>query len=208
MNDKPVIILGNGGHASVLTEILQLQNRKIIGFTAPEQQVNLFNLLYLGNDEVIEQYDKSEINLVLGLGTIQISTIRKLIFKQFKSLGYNFASIIHPNVIISSTVNLAEGVQIMAGAIIQTHTKIADNTIINTGTIVEHDCIIGKHVHLATGVTISGSVEIGDSCHIGTASTIIQGISIGKNSLVGAGAVVISNIGDGKKVIGVPAKEV
>lgn len=208
LNCKPVIIIGNGGHASILTEIMQLQNRKIIGFTAPEQQENLFNLSYLGNDEVIEQYDKSEINLVLGLGTIQISSIRKLIFKQFKSLGYNFASIIHPNVIISSSVNLAEGVQIMAGAIIQTHTKIADNTIINTGTIVDHDCIIGKHVHLAPGVTISGSVEIGDCCHIGTASTIIQGISIGKNSLVGAGAVVISNIGDGKKVIGVPAKEV
>lgn len=208
MNNKPIIIIGNGGHASVLTEILQMQCREIIGFTAPSKQRNILGLTYLGDDEIILNFDKNEINLVLGLGSIHISQIRNECYSHFKRLGYNFDSIIHPNTIISPTVKLSEGVQVMAGAIIQTHTTVADNTIINTGTKVDHDCIIGAHVHLAPGVTISGNVKVGDNCHIGVASTIIQGISIGEKCLIGAGAVVVSNIANEKKVIGVPAKEV
>ncbi|MEI4769605.1 acetyltransferase [Psychrobacillus sp. FJAT-51614] len=208
MKNKPIIIIGNGGHARALIEILLMQSREIIGFTAPTQQVNPFGFTYLGKDESIEQYHQDEIILVLGLGTIQISSIRKEIFDRFKKLGYTFESTIHPKTIISPTVQFGEGVQIMAGAIVQTNTKIADNTIINTGTIIDHDCIIDAHTHLAPGVTVSGSVHIGESCHIGTAATIIQGITVGKKSLVGAGAVVVSNIANEKKVVGVPAKEV
>lgn len=200
-------MIGNGGHASVLIEILQMQSRKIIGYTAPKQQ-NESGITYLGNDEIIEQFDKKSIELILGLGTVQVSIQRKVIFEQYKQLGYTFGTVIHPQAIISPTATLGEGVQIMAGTIVQTHTKVADNTIVNTGTIIDHDCTISSHTHLAPGVIISGGVHIGENCHIGTAATIIQGITIGDKCLVGAGAVVISNIGNEKKAVGVPAKEV
>lgn len=208
MNKKPVILLGNGGHAAVLLEILQIQQREILGFTAPEQQENAYNLPYLGSDEIIKEYRTDEIEIALGLGTIEISAIRKNIFEEFKSLGYKFATIIHPKVIISSTVTLGEGVQIMAGTIVQAQTEIADNTIINTGTIIDHDCKIDAHTHIAPGVTISGGVHIGTCCHVGTAATIIQGVTIGEKSLIGAGAVVVANIAEEKRAFGVPAKEV
>lgn len=206
--NKPIIILGNGGHASVLTEILLLQHREILGFTAPEEQFNSYGLEYLGTDEIIKKFNPQKIELVLGLGTISISTIRQSIFKELKKQGYSFTKCVHPNAIISSTAILAEGVQIMAGVIVQAHAEIGDNTIINTGAIIEHDCIIGAHIHIAPGTILSGNVHIGDGSHIGTGSSIIQGVTIGKNTLIGAGAVVISNIGTGKKAFGVPAKEV
>lgn len=206
--NKPIILLGNGGHASVLTEILLLQNRNILGFTAPEKQTNSYGLAYLGTDELIETYNPEEVELVLGLGTVCISTIRQSIFEEMKKRGHTFTTCIHPKAIISSTAILAEGVQIMAGTIVQPHAQIGENTIINTGSIIEHDCVIGSHVHVAPGVTLSGNVHIGDESHIGTGTSIIQGIKIGGNTLIGAGAVVISNIGTHKKAFGVPAKEV
>ncbi|MEK5146258.1 acetyltransferase [Psychrobacillus sp. FSL K6-4615] len=205
---KPVIMIGNGGHAAVLLEILIAQKRKILGYTAPEQNKSLFNLPYLGTDEAIKLYGKNKIDLVLGLGTVSVSLHRKAIFEAFIAHGYSFANVIHSAAILSPSVQLGQGIQIMAGAILQTNAKISDNSIINTGTIIEHDSSIGKHSHIAPGTTLSGGVLIGENCHIGTGTSIIQGISIGDGTLVGAGSVVVNDIVKNKKVYGVPAKEV
>lgn len=205
---KPLIIIGNGGHAGVLAEILLAQNQEIIGFTAPESERNAFGLNYLGPDAIIEKYQPSEVLLVMGLGMLGPFSLREKIYEQFVSKGYNFASVIHPTAIISSSASLGKGVQIMAGAIIQTKAMIADNTIINTGVIVDHDGQIGTHVHIAPGSQISGGVRIDKSTHIGTGTTIIQGIHIGEGCLVGAGSVVVKHISNHSKAFGVPAKEV
>lgn len=201
-------MIGNGGHASVLVETLMAQQRNIIGYTAPREEKNVFNLPYVGTDDVITTFERHEVELVLGLGTVSISTVRKSIFEHFTAKGYVFTNVIHPTAIVASSVKIGRGVQIMAGAILQTNASVADNTIVNTGSIIDHDSVIGRHVHLAPGVTLSGGVRIGDSCHIGTGTSIIQGITIGNETLIGAGSVVVKNIGDRKTVYGVPAKEV
>lgn len=207
---KSLIILGNGGHASVLIETLlkQEQGYEIIGFTTPIMEDNVFGLVYLGPDEVIYNYNPQEVNLVLGLGMLGPSSAREKTFKHFKEKGYFFKSIIHPTAIISPSAQLGEGVQIMAGAIVQTGTSIADNTIINTGAIIDHDGQIGAHVHIAPGTKVSGAVKIGNGTHIGTGTTIIQGIHIGEKCLIGAGSVVVKELHHHAKAYGVPAKEV
>lgn len=206
--NKRVIIIGNGGHASVLTEILLQQQVDIIGFTAPTKQENEFQLVYLGDDEAIKNYSSDDVALVMGLGMIRPKSWREKIYCAFKEQGYSFLTVVHPSAIVAPSVYLGEGVQVMAGAIIQTNTKIADNTIVNTGAIVDHDGQIGLHVHIAPGTKISGNVSIGNSTHIGTGTTIIQGIDIGERTLIGAGSVVVKNIGADAKAFGVPAKEV
>lgn len=205
---KRLIIIGNGGHASVLTEILLAQGEKIIGYTAPIKEENSFGLVYLGTDEVINEYSNNEIELVMGIGMLGPDSFREKLFRHFKEQSYTFKSVIHSSAIIAPSAKLAEGVQVMAGAIIQTGTKVADNTIINTGAIVDHDGCIGVHVHIAPGTRISGVVQIGHSTHIGTGVTIIQGIKIGNSCLIGAGSVVVKNIKSHAKAFGVPAKEV
>ena len=200
--------MGNGGHASVLTEILLSQGRDIIGYTAPLQEHNNFGLRYIGADIAIQEYNPNEVDLVLGIGTVNVSTIRQSLYKRMKNLGFHFSNVIHENSILSPSVTLGEGVQVMAGAIIQTNTKVGNNTIINTGASIDHDSDIGDHVHIAPRVIISGEVIIKNECHVGTGATLIQGITLGNSSLIGAGAVVIHNIAAGKRAFGVPAKEV
>jgi len=206
--NKPIIIIGNGGHAGVLVEILTAQKRKIMGYTAPQENKSFFNLPYLGTDDVIITYHSEMVELVLGLGTINISPLRKSIFEQFSAKGYLFANVIHSTAIVSPSVEVGQGIQIMAGAIVQPNVIIGSNTIINTGSIIDHDVKIGSHVHLAPSSTLSGGVIIGEGCLIGVGSSIIQGINIGNETLVGAGSVVIKNIGNRKFAYGVPAKEV
>ncbi|MCT6925668.1 acetyltransferase [Metasolibacillus sp.] len=208
MRSKEIIIIGNGGHASVLTEILLAQGEKILGFTAPTVENNQFSLEYLGNDEVILNYSTTDIELVLGVGMVGPASLRKNIFHCFNIQGYVFKNIIHPSAMIAPSVIFGQGVQIMAGAIIQTNTKVADNTIINTGAVIDHDCHIEQDVHIAPGAKLSGNVHVRQGSHIGTGATIIQGIEIGTNCLIGAGSVVVKSINSGVTALGVPAKEV
>ncbi len=208
MSIKPVIIIGNGGHAKVLTDILLLGNRKIIGFTAPVEEKNSYNLFYVGPDKAILNYHPTEIELVNAIGSVSNTSLREKLFNEFKSQGYFFSAVIHPTAIISSTVKLGEGVQILAGTVIQPFAKIDDNTIVNTSSSIDHDCCIGKHCHISPGTTLSGGVIVGKGTHIGTGATIIQSIKIGKKVLIGAGSLVIRDVIDNKVVYGNPAKEV
>jgi len=208
LTNKPVILIGNGGHATVLAEVLLQQNRSIIGFTAPEKQENRFGIHYLGTDDAIDKYNHKDIELVLGIGSVNVSTIREKIFNQYKEKGYTFASVIHQSAIISTYSKLEEGIQIMAGAVIEAFAEIADNTIVNTSSSINHNCRIGKHCHISPGATLSGNVTIGDLSHIGAGSTVIQNVQIGSHVLIGAGSLVLHHIEDNSKAFGVPAKEV
>lgn len=210
-NDKPIIIIGAGGHAQVLLDtLLCMGNSNILGFTDVNAQLwgqRLLNFPILGGDEVLDRYSPENILLVNGLGSIGSTSLRQKIFLQKKLLGYHFASVIHPSAIISSFVELGEGVQILAGAVVQTNCKIAENVIINTRAILDHDCIIAAHSHIAPNAVLSGGVLLGAGVHVGTGACVIQGITAGSESIIGAGAVVISNVSAKTKVIGIPARE-
>jgi len=206
---RPVIIIGSGGHSKVLIAALQQSKRKMLGILSgdPKQaEINIMGVPVLGGDESIKEFASESVELINGVGSISIPEKRKDIFIKFKKAGYQFASVIHPAACIMKDVRLGEGVQIMAGAIVQPGCSIGENVIINTGAIVDHDCIIGSHVHIAPGAVLSGGVQIGDLSHVGTAATIIQGIKIGRSTLIGAGAVVHRDMPSRVKAAGVPAR--
>lgn len=206
--DKPVIIIGAGGHAKVLYDSLRLLRIEVLGVLdkSPPPVDRAGDMPIIGDDSAISAYSNDAVELANGLGSVGDTALRASIYYKFKKLGYSFRQVIHPNAIIASDCLLGEGVQVMAGAVVNTGTKIAENAIINTGAVVDHDCFIGSHVHIAPGSTLSGGVQVGDGSHIGTGATVIQGVSIGNNVLVGAGAVVVNDVPSGAKVVGVPAK--
>lgn len=206
----PVIVLGAGGHAKVLIDTLLASSAVIAGIVDPDHTLagtTILGVPVLGGDNVVNDSPLSEVQLVNGLGSVGLPVKRQQLFERFKGLGYNFATVVHPSAVLASDVELGEGTQVMAGAVIQPGCRIGINSIINTRTSVDHDCIISDHVHIAPGVTMSGGVKVGKMTHIGTGATMIQGISIGSGCLVAAGAVVTKDIADGAMVRGVPARE-
>ena len=205
----PVLVLGGGGHAKVLIDALLATSIVVAGIIDPDPLLTGARVLgvpVLGGDAVVKEFPSGEVLLVNGLGSVALPLRRKQLFEQFKEQGYRFATVIHPSAVISSYAEMGEGVQVMAGALIQAGCRIGINAIINTRASVDHDCIIGDHVHVAPGATLSGGVVIGNISHIGTAATVVQGIRIGEASIVGAGAVVLKNVSAGTTVVGVPAK--
>ena len=211
--ELPIVVLGGGGHAKVLLELMRVQQQyEIIGISVPDKSDKSEDCLLGypvvgGDDEVIQRYQPTDILLVNALGSTRQPLQRKLIYEKFKQKGYQFATLIHPSAIIASDVEIGEGAQIMAGAIVQPGCRIGENVIINTRASVDHDCVINDHVHLSPGVVLTGNVHVGETTHVGAGAIIIQGITIGEQSLVAAGAVVISDVRTRTTVMGIPAKE-
>ena len=197
--NKPVLILGAGGHASVIVDILREQQRKILGIVSPEIDIGkkIFQgISHFHNDDDVLSFSPDTILLVNGIGSLPKSLLRAQIYEKFILLGYEFETVVASNALVSKYVNLAKGSQILSGAIVQTGVIIGENTIINSGAIIEHDCCIGRNNHIAPGVTLSGQVTTQSHVHIGTGATVIQSVNIGRGSIVGAGSTVLKNVAE------------
>ncbi len=211
MKRHPVIVLGAGGHAKVLLDMLRLQGQAILGVTdadAARHGASHAGYRVVGGDDAVLQHDPAGVRLVNGIGSTGDPQARRRLFDEFKRRGYVFQNVIHPSAIIAADTVLEEGTQVMAGAVIQPGSRIGMNTIINTSASVDHDCTVGAHAHLAPGVTLSGSVRIGDGTHVGTGACVIQGVAIGENCVIGAGAAVLADIPAGTRAAGVPARSI
>jgi len=197
-SDKPIIILGAGGHASVLFEMLIYNNKTVLGFVAPQKTEikNYPQCKYLGDDNILERYSVDDVFLVCGVGAVSVegNLARRSIFTYFQNKGFKFETLIHPSAIVASTVRIEEGSVIMAGAILQPNVIVGQNVIVNTKSSVDHDCIIQSHTHIAPGCTLSGSVIVGENTMIGIGANIIQGVNMDNNTMIRAGKLVLKNV--------------
>lgn len=196
---KPLVIIGAGGHAAMLVDILKQQSATILGLVSPEQVIErqvFASIKHYISDNDILAFDEKKVLLVNGIGSLPKSNLRTRIYQKFTDLGYQFTSVIADSAIISPFAQLASDVQVLPGAIINSGTFIGKNTIVNTGAIVEHDCQIGSHNHLAPRATLSGQVASKNNVHFGTGSSIVQNVFIGENVIIGAGATITKNVAD------------
>lgn len=205
---KKLIVLGAGGHAKVLVDIIHAQRWEVLAvcdLNPLRDGTDLLGERVTGNEDIVFRSDPGSVLLVNGIGSVGDTKARTELFHRFKQLGYAFATLISPNSCVSKNAEIGEGTCVMQGAVIQAGCRIGDNVIVNTSASVDHDCRVDNHCHIAPGVTISGNVRIGPETHIGCGATVIQGVCIGKQVVVAAGAVVIQDVESGSMVAGVPA---
>lgn len=197
MTNKQVIVIGSGGHASVVVDILYQLDVDITAIYSvePRSELKLFkDIPFIFDDQDAPPFKNSEVCLVNAIGSLPGKDLRSRVHKKFKLLGFDFLSIVAPSALVSEYATLCEGAQVLPRAVINAGALIGESTIVNTGVIVEHDCNIGKHNHLAPGCTVSGGVSTGSYVHVGVGANIIQGLDIGSNVLIGAGATAVTNI--------------
>ena len=208
---KPLLIIGAGGHAKVVADALVASGREVIGFTSGKMTNNepyelLPGLKVLGTDDLLDRFSPERVDLVNGLGGIDCAGRRRLVQERFEAQGWQFSSVIHPTAVISSFAQIAPGVHLMAGCIVQAAASVGKGSIVNTGAIVEHDCVLEDFVHVAPRALICGDARVGGNSHIGAGAVLRQGVHLGPDTLVGAGAVVVKNFAGGGMLVGIPAR--
>lgn len=188
---RPAILLGAGGHAKVLVDLLKEGGTSILGICDPvlaaRRESNWLGLSVLGGDDVLAGFQPEALVLVNGVGFLPGSLTREKLYLSLHRKGFHFASLVHVRAIVSSSAELNPGVQVMAGATVQPGSIILENTIVNTQASVDHDCTIGPHVHIAPGANICGGVTVGRGAFVGAGATVAQGINIGEGAVIGAG---------------------
>lgn len=202
---KDLLLIGAGGHAKVVADIiLKNEEYKIIGLIAQKQEDGFWGIPVIGNDDCLQElYEKGVSHAFVAIGD---GRVREKLTKILKEIGYEIINVISNQAVVSSTVKLGKGIVIMPGAVVNADTVIEDGCIINTNSSVDHDNCIGRFTHIAPGSAIAGFNKIGRNCFLGTGCRIIDKIQIGDNSVVGAGCVVIKDIAGNCTVVGVPAQ--
>ncbi|QOL27088.1 acetyltransferase [Thalassotalea sp. LPB0316] len=196
--NKSVIMIGSGGHASVLLDILLKQKVDVIAVSSNEEVIErtIFKgIKHIKGNEGVLAYSSNDVLLVNGVGAMPGSDIRRKIHKNFTEQGYQFLTVIADDAYVSEYATLAQGVQVLSMAVIQAGATVGEASIINTKASVDHDCQLGFNNHIAPGATLSGQVVTGENVHIGTGANVIQCLEIGSNSVIGAGATLTKNLG-------------
>lgn len=193
----PVVLIGGGGHASVLAEILLEQGREIMAVVCPDDIVvrSVFSgLRHLKEDDDVLGFDPKQVKLVNGIGMLPKSNLRHLMTQRFVELGYQFDSVIASSALVSPFAHIEQGVQIFPQVIVNTGAYVGAHSIINSGALVEHDSVIGQHNHIAPKAVLCGQVKTGNNVFIGANATVIQNIEIANNSVIGAGEILTKSV--------------
>jgi len=198
MEKTKYVFIGAGGHARVLASVIESNQAELVAVFDPNPEK--IALDEVKNEGAYQQDKHPNAQLLIAIGD---NAIRERISQEIK---HKVGQAIHATAVVDRLVNLAEGVQIIQGAVVNRGSSIGKHTIINTNATVDHDCHLGDFVHVAPGATLCGGVKVGKGTLIGANATVLPNCKIGKNVSVGAGAVVTTDLPDNVVVAGVPAK--
>lgn len=205
MADGPVVILGAGGHAKVVVELLRASGQTIVGLLdADPTPRQVLGVEVLGDDLCLIDLRRDGVaRAFVALGD---NRRRAEVGRRLGELGFDLVNAISPQAIVSPSVRLGAGVAIMAGAVINAEGRIDDLAIVNTGAVIDHDAWIGEAAHVAPGSALAGNVTVGRRAFLGIGCSVVPGVSIGDDAVIGAGACVLRDVAAETTAVGVPAQ--
>lgn len=194
---EKIIILGMGGHAESLVDILERQQEyEIAGYVVNEEvSVKAGDYPILGNDGDLERiYQGGITNAAVGIGYMGKSDVRERLWTTLKQIGFRLPVVCDPSAILSKSARIGEGSFIGKRAVLNANASVGKMCIVNTGAILEHGCQVGDFSHISVGTVLCGEVTVGKSVLVGANATVVQCLSIGDGSTVGAGTTIRKNV--------------
>jgi sugar O-acyltransferase (sialic acid O-acetyltransferase NeuD family) len=205
-----ILIIGAGGHAQVVADILLCAREKHnelepIGYldddTALKNKI-LLGLPVFGTIAELSQVAHDEV--VMGIGD---NATRRHIFATLQRAGERIGCAVHPTAIVAPSAQIKTGVVICPNAVVGVNARVGANVILNTSCTVAHDNVISDHAHLSVGVHLGGgNTFIGEGTLVGLGATVMPGVHVGAWSIIGAGALAHRAVPSGVTVVGVPAR--
>lgn len=209
-NRRNLVIIGAGGHAKVIMDIVEKENKyRIVGLIDSFKKKGDFILNHrvIGTEndleELMEKYDFD-----MGIIAIGNNWTRKLFHKKISSQfpEFKFASAVHPNATVGKNCSIGYGTVIMPGAIINSDSIVKNFCIINSDALLEHDCYMENYSSLAPKSALAGGVRLGECSVIGMGAVVLQTLSIGNDCIIGASALINKNVKKNSMVYGIPGK--
>ena len=200
---KNVVIIGAGGHAKVIADIVECAGDHVLGFLDGYIKEDTFlGKPVLGKDTDYEKY--LDAYFIIGIGD---AYARERFVNSMPEAKWYTA--IHPKAVISTLdTSIGEGSVVMANAVINPCAHVGNHCIVNTTAVVEHDNQIDDFVHVSVGTKLAGKVTVGKRTWVGVGSAVSNGINICSDCMIGAGAVIVKDITEPGTYVGVPARKI
>lgn len=199
-----VVIVGAGGHAKVVVDILEAGGVEIAGFISPEGSGHFCGYPIIGDDSALERILKK--GLRDGIVAIGDNRRRATLIEALQSYGFKLWNAISPHACISRRAELGAGIAIMPGVVVNAGSCIGNGAILNTNCSVDHDCRIGMYSHIGPGATLAGGVIVEHGAFLGTGVSVVPNVTIGAWACVGAGAVAVKDLPPDITSVGIPAE--
>ena len=191
-------LIGAGGHAKVIADILIASGRPPAAFLDDAPQHNQILGITVIKGLVLPEPDSA---VIIAIGD---NVTREELARRYTV----FDIAIHPAGHISRNAEIGPGSVVMSGAVINAGARIGSHCIINSGAIIDHDCLISDFAHIAPGATLGGNVRVGVGSMVGLGASVIHGRAIGDHTIGGAGSTVVRDLPSFVVAIGSPARPV
>ncbi len=206
-----VLIIGAGGHAQVVADILLCMHQED-GDTVPvgylDDDPALAGQQLLGLPVLGKLEQRGAIPHDRAIVAIGHNETRRQLFETLRQEGEEFILARHPRATVAASAQVGLGTVICAGVVINAGSVVGTNCILNTGCTVDHHNYIGDHAHIAPGVHLGGDVLIGEGTLVGIGATVLPQRRVGNWCIVSAGAVVHRDLDNGVVAAGMPARAV
>ncbi|MFL6332970.1 MAG: acetyltransferase [Pyrinomonadaceae bacterium] len=211
MSWERVVIIGAGGHAREVADILRDQTRegarpRLVGFVADDPlnyPAEVSGIRFLGDWSWFDTADPVGLAVICAVGLPQL---RKHLAGRAAAKGLAFASAVSPLAYVSPEASLGDGVMVFPHAFVSDGSSLGDHAVVNVGSSVSHDAQIGRFGTLGPGVRVAGRVSVGEGAYLGVGSSVIDRVSVGAWTTVGGGACVTRDLPANVTAVGVPAR--
>jgi sugar O-acyltransferase (sialic acid O-acetyltransferase NeuD family) len=204
-DNRPVAILGAGGHGRVVLDVLRAAGRKVTGFLDERGFPGGVNgVAMLGRPELVfDPRFLSDHDVIVAVGE---SAVRRRFSEAILDKGGVLATAVHPSCVVSPTAFIDVGTVVFPGAVINANASIGKFCIVNTGATIDHDVVLEDGTQAAPGVNMGGGSHCEVNVLVAIGAVVLPGVRIGAGAILAAGATAVSDIPPAVTAFGTPAR--
>lgn len=199
--DAPIVVVGNGGHARAVSEVIRQLGWKTIYFTVTNDSGELSSR----NKNVIEPPNDWSSYFFVAIGDNKARQ-REYDDFLFRNKDAKSLTIISAQSHVASTAKVDDGCVVMPFSSINAHSHVGRGCIVNTASIIEHDSYLGEFVSFAPGSVAGGGVRVGDFSTIGLGAVVSNDVTLGAECILGANSLLLTDLPQGVRALGSPAR--
>lgn len=195
-----VVILGTGGFALELAQLMGDCGCQVVGFVGPRPDCPL-PAPWLGGDDSLSTVS-AHIPALVAAGQPHLR--QRLL--AMAAAQRPLARFVHPAALVSSAARIDDGCMVYPNSTIHAGVHLESGVLINSNVSVGHESKIGPCCNIGPGSSLGGRIRLGARVFIGIGASLIEKLDIADDTIIGAGAAVIRSIPTAGTWVGVPAR--
>ena len=189
----PLVIYGAWYFGQVVQEAARAAGWHVLGLVDPSPPENVKTLTSLPADAAV----------IVAVGD---NDVRAQMHERLKAAGRNFATVIHPQAVISPSATIGSGVFVAELCAVRTNSSLGDGVVLQAGSVASHDCRLHDFTSLGPNAACASKTVIGRGTALGVGAVIAPGVDIGAHCTIGAGAAVFRDTQPRHSLVGNPAR--